>query len=298
MRTSGSVGSPLAGRNSTIRPRYTSTGGGWVGGGVRSGHEEPDDEQQDEPADERDGVPAQALERDVRGFVRSADPRRIDGHVAGFDERWAASARSFRTRRCASTRLASEARPSRTRMPVQRSNGSNVAAWMTRVPPATGSSRQLHSLSKPDAVTRTRKRESGRASRLSTCAASRSSPSRARAERVVAAAGQGGAAGPRRSSGKSDGRRPPDRGASPTPCAAWRGRRRAARPARRRDARRSARLPCVPPPVPTAIVSRRSGARPSSSRGRRRSIRGVRRRRRRASRSGPRRPWSGGATGA
>ena len=44
---------------------------------------------------------------------------------------------------------------------------------------------------------------SGRASRLSTCAASRSSPSRARAERVVAAAGQGGAAGPRRSSGKS-----------------------------------------------------------------------------------------------
>ena len=36
-------------------------------------------------------------------------------------------------------------------MPVQRSNGSNVAAWMTRVPPATGSSRQLHSLSNPDA---------------------------------------------------------------------------------------------------------------------------------------------------
>ena len=34
--------------------------------------------------------------------------------------------------------------------PVQRSNGSNVAAWITRVPPATGSSRQLHSLSNPE----------------------------------------------------------------------------------------------------------------------------------------------------
>jgi len=55
----------------------------------------------------------------------------------GFVERWVASARSFSTRKCVSTRLASEARPRRTRMPVQRSNGSNVAAWTTRVPPAT-----------------------------------------------------------------------------------------------------------------------------------------------------------------
>ncbi len=91
----------------------------------------------------------------------------------------------------------------------------------------------------------------------------------------------------------------PGRGASPRPCAAWRARRRAARRRRRPRVRRPrARPPSAPPPVPTAILSRRSGARPSSSRGRRRSIRGVRWRRRRASRSGPRRPSSGGAAGA
>src|SRR5437899_9651990 len=89
---------------------------------------------------------------DVAAWVGSADPSAAgQGQIAGLDARWAVSARSFRTRRWDSTRLASDARPRRTRIPVQRSNGSKVAAWMTRVPPATGSSRQLHSLSKPDA---------------------------------------------------------------------------------------------------------------------------------------------------
>ena len=182
-------------------------------------------------------------------------------------------------------------------MPVQRSNGSNVAAWMTRVPPATGSSRQLHSLSKPDAVTRSRKRESGRASRLSTRASSRRRPRRARAERVVAAAGQGGAAGPRRSSGK---RMLVAAGswsvAHTVRGVAWTKTRRSTGPRSVDSTRAARRLPV--PPVPTAIVSRRSGARPSSSRGRRRSIRGARRQRRRASRSGTRRPSSGGGAGA
>src|SRR4029079_4324008 len=112
---------------------------------------EPDGEQEDEPGDQRGRVAAKALERDVRGFVRSVDPRGIGAHVAGFDERWAASARSFRTQRCGSTRLAREARPSRTRKPVQRSNGSNVAAWMTRVPPATRSSPPHHPPANPPA---------------------------------------------------------------------------------------------------------------------------------------------------
>src|SRR4051794_19538243 len=216
--------------------------------------------------------------------------------VVGDAERWPASARSLSTRRCASTRLASEARPRRTRMPVHRSNGSNVAAWMTRVPPATGSSRQLHSLSNPEPVTRTRKRDSGRASRLSTRAASRSRPSRALADRVVAAAGHGGAAGPSRTSGKSTFVRAGSwRVVQTSRGVAWTNTRRSTAPGSDVP---SVRLPGVPPPVPTAIVSRRSGARPSSSRGRRRSIRGVRRRHRRASRSGLRRPSSGGETGA
>ena len=81
------------------------------------------------------------------------------------------------------------------------------------------------------AVTRSRKRESGRASRLSTRASSRSSPSRARAERVVAAAGQVGAAGPKRQLREERRSSRPDRGGSPRRSAAWRGRRRGARPA-------------------------------------------------------------------
>ena len=64
----------------------------------------------------------------------------------------AASARSLSTRRCVSTRLPSDEPPSRTRIPVQRSNGSNEAAWMTRVPPRHGLECQLHSLSKPVAA--------------------------------------------------------------------------------------------------------------------------------------------------
>ena len=108
------------------------------------------------------GVPAKTRETGPRpaspGSPISAGPRLT---WPGSRLCWAASARSLRARRCASTRLASEARPRRTRIPVQRSNGSNVAAWMTRVPPATGSRRQLHSLSKPDAVTRSRKRDIG-----------------------------------------------------------------------------------------------------------------------------------------
>ena len=212
--------------------------------------------------------------------------------------RWAASARSLSARRCDSTRVASDARPSRTRIPVQRSNGSKVAPWITRVPPATGSSRQLHSLSKPDAVTRRRKRASGRASRLSTRAASRSSPRRARAERVVAAAGQAGAAGPSLSSGK----RTPVRAGSwsvahTTRGVAWTNTRRSTAPPSAASSA-SGRPPAAPPPVPTAILSRRSDARPSSSRGRRRSIRDAPTRRRRASRSALRRPSSAGAGGA
>ena len=160
--------------------------------------EEDETEQEHEPDDERAGVPAEALERDLRGTGGVADPAGAAAHVAVFDVRSAASARSLSTRRCASTRLASEARPRRTRMPVQRSNGSNVAAWMTRVPPATGSSRQLHSLSKPDAGDADAEPRVG--PRLEALdarrrrAAGRAGPA---PDRVVAAAGQDGAAGPR-----------------------------------------------------------------------------------------------------
>src|SRR4029077_3131445 len=99
---------------------------------------EDDREQEDESARQGACVSAQTAERDLDRPVRLPGPRCATRHVAEFEARWAASARSFRTRRCASTLLASEARPRRTRIPVQRSNGSNVAAWMTLVPPATG----------------------------------------------------------------------------------------------------------------------------------------------------------------
>ena len=250
------------------------------------------------PPDERARVPAQAREWDLDGCGRIRRSRRSELTWRGFDARWAASARSLSTRRCASTRLASEARPRRTRMPVHRSNGSNVAAWMTRVPPATGSSRQLHSLSKPDAGHPDPEPRFG--SRLEALDPGRvtQQPEPRAGGRVVAAAGQAGAAGPSRSSGKRTvvGRRVVER-----------------RPhrARRRhhedaafdgagvpDASSSGRPSPRAAAGPHRHLSRRSGARPSSSRGRRRSIRDVRRRRRRASRSGPRRPASGGATGA
>ena len=136
-------------------------------------------------------------------------------------------------RRCASTRASSERRPRRTRMSVQRSIGSKVAAWITRVPPAIGSSRHHHSLSNPDPVTRRRKTDSGRASRLSTRAHSRSSPSRVRAERVAAAAGHDGTAGPSRNSGTVRTRQR-DRGVPPTRPVAAPGRTRAVRPPARR----------------------------------------------------------------
>ena len=108
-------------------------------------------------------------------------------------------------------------------MSAQRSLGSNDRgvddprpAGDRLQPPAATRSRS------PEALARTRKTDSGRASRLSTRAVSRSSPSRARAVRVVAAAGQAGSAGPRCSSGQEGRvagrvveRRPDDRAAGP-----------------------------------------------------------------------------------
>ena len=145
-----------------------------------------------------------------------------------------------------------------------------------------------HSLSNPEPVTRSRKRDSGRASRLSTRASSRSSP-----RRVLAV--------PRRRRGRPRRRRrpepelreqrrgsPPGRGASP--------RRSAATPARRRVARPGVAAQVIAGTAKADLgvrtdghrVRRRSGARPSSSRGRRRSIPVARRPDRRASRSAPR----------
>ena len=183
-------------------------------------------------------------------------------------------------------------------MSVQRSIGSKVAAWITRVPPAIGSRRHHHSLSKPEPVTRSRKTDSGRASRLSTRAGSRSSPRRVQAERVAAAAGHDGTAGPSRSSGNSEADAEGSWStAQTTRGGAWTKTRRSTTrsprrwsPARRYPTSGSGR---------TAIeLRRRSGARPSSSRGRRRSIRGVPRRGRRASRTARPRSRADGATGA
>ena len=218
----------------------------------------------------------------------STSPTADRGQDARSDVRWTASARSLSARRCASTRLPSDPRPSRTSSPVQRSNGSNVAEWITRVPPDTDSSCQLHSLSKPDPLTRSRKRASGRASRLSTRASSRRRPS----------LGAGGAG--RRGCRPARGGRPEpelrvDRGA---PGGVVQGG--PHDPGRGLDEDPSldeaVRAAVVTgSPVPNLRIRSeghrprpRSGARPSSSRGRRRSTRGVRRRGRRASRSGPR----------
>ena len=171
---------------------------------------------------------------------------------------------------------------------VQRSIGSNVAAWTTRVPPAIGSRRQHHSLSKPEPVTRSRKIDSGRASRLSTCACSRSSPSRVRAVRVVAAAGHEGAAGPSRSSGNSIA----DAAGSWSDAHTTRGD--AWTNTRRSTSRSAAQVVAGTAVADLGVrtdghrLRRRSGARPSSSRGRRRSIRGARWPGRRASRNAPR----------
>ena len=80
-------------------------------------------------------------------------------------------------------------------MSVQRSIGSKVAAWITRVPPAIGSRRHHHSLSKPEPVTRSRNTDSGRASRLSTRAVLAQQP-----EACPRRAGRRGG-GPRRDGG-------------------------------------------------------------------------------------------------
>ena len=70
----------------------------------------------------------------------------------------------------------------------------------------------------------------------------------------MAAAGQAGAAGPSRSSGKRTPGQRPGRGASPRRRAARRARRRAARPRRRRRLECPGRPLAAPPPVPTAIA--------------------------------------------
>ena len=181
-------------------------------------------------------------------------------------------------------------------MPVQRSNGSNVAAWMTRVPPATGSSRQLHSLSKPDAGhPQAEARLGPRLEALDPgLLAQQAEPRRGRC---------GSSRRPARPA-------PPGRGAAPgtappTTAGSWSVAQTIARRGLDEDAALDAAV--RRPVVAGASVAdlgvgadrhrsdRRSGARPSSSRGRRRSIRDARRRGRRASRSGPRRPSSGGA---
>ncbi len=118
-------------------------------------------------------------------------------------------------------------------MSVQRSIGSKVAAWITRVPPAIGSRRHHHSLSKPEPVTRSRKTDSGRASRLSTRAGSRSSPRRVHAD----ASPRRRATTGRRARAAAPGIARPtrrDRGAPPRRPAAGPGRRRVARPPARR----------------------------------------------------------------
>ena len=212
---------------------------------------------------------------------------------------WAASARSFRARRCASTRLASEARPSRTRMPgpaierLERGRVDDPGPARDRLEPPgplaveagcghphpeprIGS--RLEALDLSDVTQQPEPGARGACRRGRRPGSARPGPSRSSGKRA------------RRGRRIVQGR--PDR------RVAWRGRRRAARPAPASEQAGPIAPAGRPPPVPTAIVSRRSGARPSSSRGRRRSIRDARRRRRRASRNGPRRPWSSGATGA
>ena len=119
---------------------------------------------------------------------------------------------------------------------------------MTRVPPATGSSRQLHSLSKPDAGDPHAEARIG--PRLE-----------ALDPRLVAQQAEAGPRGAGRRGRRPGRRRRPEpqlreerRGRGriverrPDRRAAWRGRRRAARPAPSSDARRSARRSRVPPP--------------------------------------------------
>ena len=89
-------------------------------------------------------------------------------------------------------------------MSVQRSMGSNVAAWITRVPPAIGSSRHHHSLSNPDPVTRRRKTDSGRASEALDAGPFAQQAEPRPCQRVAAAAGHDGTAGPSRNSGNSE----------------------------------------------------------------------------------------------
>ncbi len=137
----------------------------------------------------------------------------------------------------------------------------------------------------------------GRASRLSTLADSRSRPTRARTGRVLAAAGQDGPAGPSRSSGN----RATEAAGS---CRVAQTSRGVACTKTRRSTVRAARRWSPGRRYPTsgsgrtAMLRPRSGARPSSSRGRRRSIPGVRWRGRPASRSGARRRSSAAARSA
>ena len=207
---------------------------------------------------------------------------------AGFDARWAASDRSLR--------IADAPPPGWPAIPARGGPGSPPSDRSARRwphgPPASRP-RRAQAASSTRCRTRTPRRasgrrDSGRASRLSTWAASRSSPSlrsrgpggrggrpRGHSRSRAAARGTGCwvAAGSCRVAQTTRGVRmdehPPLH--EPVATVSW-------SPGRRRPTSGSR--------VATAIVSRRSGARPSSSRGRRRSIRAARRRRRRASRSG------------
>ena len=109
--TSGAVTSPPAGRNATIRPRRSSTTGGCDGSRGNVGHDEPDDQQEEEPAGQGSRVAAQAGEWAIAGSRRSsfrvlAGGRTPDpiagagvGHVGAFVPRSAASACSLSARR-------------------------------------------------------------------------------------------------------------------------------------------------------------------------------------------------------
>ena len=236
IRTSGVPGSAV-GMSSTIRPWTSSTGGGPSAGGAMSGTKTKIARTISNPPPS-----ARALRRRpangtcVSGVALTSRRQAAGGRVLGA---FGALLERAQVRLDAGLQ---RRRPRRTRMSVQRSIGSNVAAWTTRVPPASGSSRHDHSLSKPEPVTRSRKSDSGRASRLSTRArsAQQAEPCCARPRRRRGRPGRLGRPEPQLGEERATCCR--DRGARPDRCAAAPGRRRGARrrrsPAGGRRARR------------------------------------------------------------
>jgi len=153
------------------------------------------------------------LEQDVPGCVhhrrdqQQEDDRRRQSGPPGRHGRGSAvgrlpSAISLRIRRWVSTMLAAEPRPRAMKAAVQRPVVVRPAVAATRVPPAASSRNQPRTRRIPSPTRINWKRALGRASRLSSRTFATSRPTRSRAERVAPAAGQLGAGGPRRSSGK------------------------------------------------------------------------------------------------